>query len=585
MKSWCIGRCAPVSLLGLLSGLIVFGNCTQAPAQALDQKMSTFYAPIEVPLVSVDVFVSDRQGRPIKDLGVDDFQVFEDGRPMEISHFYAAPGVVTTGLQSEIGESAADQRTAPEAPPNQDILLVVYVDDTNISRSRRRAAVDHIEKFFASDLPGSFKVMVVAYDGRIHVVQPFTDDVVAATAALEELNGMASLSRRSDEDRIIRDMQATRDMAATSPDQAEAILTNSGIAIFTEIQSYADQLAARTRTSFENLEKMVRSLSGLDGRKALLLVSDGVEPRPGERLFRSWAETFGDVPIFRNEAAMAFNRANQYALDEVFTKLTHHANSHRVTLYTLSALNDATSRMMSAEQRFVDESRLSVVQGMSEEVLMSSMADSTGGRPLVNSPALGQQLNEVAEELGSYYSLAYQPEQAGDGKYHQITVKVTSEGSRVRHREGYYDTPQSDRISDRTLAAAIHGMAQNPMGIQLHTFDPTLRDDGTFLVPVLVIVPIGELVLMPTTDKHEGRISILLAVRDEEGGLSDLQRLEYPIPVPNDEIGVVLGKTVGFTVRLGMRAGKQRVAVGVVDEIGRTESVTTLEVALDGAGG
>lgn len=282
---------------------------------------------------------------------------------------------------------------------------------------------------------------------------------------------------------------------------------------------------------------------------------------------------------------MAFNRANQYGLSDVFTKLTQHANSHRVTLYTLSALQDATTRMMSAEQRFVDESRLSVIQGMSEEVLMSSMADSTGGRPLVNSPALGQQLNEVAEELGSYYSLAYQPEHSGDGKYHQITVKVESKGIHVRHREGYYDTPPTDRINDRTLAAAVHGIAQNPMGIQLHTFEPTPRDDGTFLVPVLVVVPIGELVLMPATDRHEGRISILLTVHDENGGLSDLQRLEYPVPVPNDQISVALGKTVGFTVRLGMRGGKQRIAVGVVDEIGRTESVTTLEVALDGSGG
>lgn len=570
-------------------GIVLWGLATSlspvAVGQSSDQPLSTFFAPLDVPLVSVDVYVADQNGHPITGLGVEDFKLFEDGRPVEISHFYAAPGVGGPAEVTEIETPASEPADDLRAAPTQETYLVVFFDDTNLSRSRRRSAVDHLERFFQTGLPPGLKVMVIAYDGRIQVLHPFTSDTAKAAAAIADANHRASLSLSADQEGLINDMANTRAMAEASPAQAESILATSGDAIYQEIQSYADQSEHRIRTSCENLKKVFRSLSGLEGRKALLLVSDGIEPRPGERLFRQWAETFGSEPMWEIQARMAFNQAIKYDVTDAFVDLGQSANGSRITLYTLSAMGEINNRAISAQYRLMDVSRLSVIQAMSEDVLKSNLAATTGGRPLENSPSLGLQLTEVASELGSYYSLAYRPEHLGDGKYYRIKVDVDVDDAQVRHREGYYDTPQSDRIDSRTLAAAIHGIAENPMGIQVHTFDPTPRDDGTFLVPVLVIVPIGELVLVPTADEHQGRISIHLAVCDAEGALSDLQRLEYPVPVANDQLTTALAKTAGFTVRLGMRSGKQRVAIGVLDEIGRTESVVALEVDLEGSGG
>ncbi len=572
-------------VLGMAFWVVVVWHSASVSGQTADQPLSTFFAPLEVPLVSVDVYVADRQGRPIPGLGIDDFHLFEDGQPVEISHFYAAPGVTAPADAPEIAPPDAPTGVATQEAPNQNIFLVVFFDDTNLSQGRRRSAVDHIERFFQNEFPPGFQVMIIAYDGRIQVLQPFTSDIAEAATSLAEANHRSSLSLSVDQEGLINDMEYTRIMANANPPQAESILQNSGNAIYQKIQSYADQQEHRTRTACANLEKVFRSLSGLEGRKALLLVSDGVEPRPGERLFRQWAQTFGSEPMWEIQASLAFNQAIQYDVTDAFVAVSQSANGHRVTLYTLSSITNLNNRAIAAQYRLMDENRLSVIQGVSEDLLKSNLADATGGRPLENSPALGEQLTEVAEELGSYYSLAYRPDHVEDGKYYRIKVEVDVEHARVRHREGYYDTPQSDRIDNRTLAAAIHGIAQNPMGIQAHTFAATKRDDGTFLVPVLVVVPIGELVLVPAANEHQGRISIHLAVRDQEGGLSDLQRLEYPIPVPNDQLGTALGKTAGFTVRIGVRSGNQRIAVGVLDEIGRTESVVTLDIDPETIGG
>ena len=55
-------------------------------------------------------------------------------------------------------------------------------------------------------------------------------------------------------------------------------------------------------------------------------------------------------------------------------------------------------------------------------------------------------------------------------------------------------------------------------------------------------------------------------------------RREYPIAVPNDRLAGALSQSAGFTMRLAVRPGRQRIAVGLRDEVARTESVTFVEV-------
>ena len=308
-------------------------------------------------------------------------------------------------------------------------------------------------------------------------------------------------------------------------------------------------------------------------------MTDGIEARPGEFLYRSWGQVFGRVPAFRIDAQRAFLQASRNDLSNEFDGLAQFANGHRVSFYTLSGAGAGAARAVSAETRMIDEERLMVDQAMSAEVLMTNMAGTTGGRSLVNSPALAGQLKEVSQELASYYSLAFEPEHFGDGKYHRLTVKIDREGARVRHREGYLDVPQAERINSKTLAAAIHGVSDNPLGISVATSGEFIRrEDGTFLIPVIITVPIGQLVMIPSLDEHQGRISIHLTVRDRRGDLSPTVHREYPISIPNDLLAGALGQSAGFTMRLAVRPGRQRIAVGLRDEVARTESVSYVEV-------
>jgi len=143
------------------------------------------------------------------------------------------------------------------------------------------------------------------------------------------------------------------------------------------------------------------------------------------------------------------------------------------------------------------------------------------------------------------------------------------------------DIPMAERNFDQTMAAAVHGYADNPLGISLATNGEIVpRDDGTFLVPVIITVPIGQLVMIPSAEEHRGQISILLMVRDWRGDLSPPVRREYPVTIPNASMTTALTQSAGFTIRLGVGSGKQRIAVGLRDEIAGTEAVTFLDLDL-----
>jgi VWFA-related protein len=570
--------------------MVVAMATSWAATQENDQPQAMFFAPVDVPLVSVEVYVFDKSGHPVPGLTLGDFEIFEDGNRVEISHFYASPGVVAAPQEKEEIEEVEGVETADveffEPGPTQDLYLVIYFDDTNLYRGRRQAAIEYLGDFLSAELPPGLKVMLVRYDGRNHIEQGFTEETDEVLVALNTIKKAASLSRRIDETMLVREIELAAAVAANAGDMSMDILEQSGRTLWQSIESFADQTVHRTRTSIENEKRIISSLSGLGGRKAILLVTDGVEARPAEGLYQMWGQVFGVVPEFRIDAQRAFLQASRNDLSNEFDGLAQYANGHRVSFYTLSAAGAGLARSVSAETKLMDEQRLAIDQGMSAEVLMANMAGTTGGRPLQNTAALAGQLEEVSQELASYYSLAFEPQHLGDGKYHKLNVKTNREGIRFRHREGYLDVPEAERINNKTLAAAIHGVADNPLGISVATSgDFIKRDDGTFLLPVIITVPIGQLVMIPSVEEHQGRISINLTVRDRRGDLSPMVRREYPIHVPNDRLAGALGQSAGFTMRLAVRPGRQRIAVGLRDEVARIESVTYVEVEVGDTSG
>ena len=73
------------------------------------------------------------------------------------------------------------------------------------------------------------------------------------------------------------------------------------------------------------------------------------------------------------------------------------------------------------------------------------------------------------------------------------------------------------------------------------------------------------MLLLPQEAAHVGRLTLVVAARDEQGRTSPFQRIELPVSVPNTQIQEALSGAAGYPMQLEMKAGRQRVsASGII---------------------
>jgi hypothetical protein len=112
---------------------------------------------------------------------------------------------------------------------------------------------------------------------------------------------------------------------------------------------------------------------------------------------------------------------------------------------------------------------------------------------------------------------------------------------------------------------------------------PRRRDDGFYLVPVLVRIPLGKLVLVPHDQTEDARVRLFIAALDSAGGSSEVQQAPVPISIPKADVAAAQNKKYVYSVTLLMRAGEQRVSIGVRDDIGAQASFMSRSLKVGGS--
>ena len=332
----------------------------------------------------------------------------------------------------------------------------------------------------------------------------------------------------------------------------------------------------------------MRSLGGLPGRKALLYVSEGLPQRPGEELYQQLQDTFGAVGL--QEAARAGDiidpSSESLAEDQtrLFDRVIREANAHQVTFYTLDAGGSVASPSLSAERSgtsILGNAGPSTFDAMRRQNLQQpliDMAETTGGRSVLNTLDFEDALDDIAANFDVFYSLGYEPPEGGDGEFHRLEVRVRSPGLRVRHRTGYVDKRPDEKIADRVVSSLFFGYEKNPLAVEIDFGRAEEQSRDRYRLPVLIRVPIREVTLLPAGDERQGSLKIYVAVKDDEGAMSELHTADYPVEIPAARLAEALQKEIGYTVTLLVRSGSPTVGVAVWDEIAGNDSFVQKQV-------
>lgn len=525
-----------------------------------DETPSTqFGEAVEVRVVNVDVYVTDKEGNPVTGLGPEDFELYEDKRPVQISNFYAIEDGGATGeSEREADPPAATPVARDELPAEQRLHMIVYVDNLNLRPFNRNRVLRSLREFLDRHLEPGDRAMVVSYERALHVRQPFTSDPAALSRALLELETTTAQGVHADSDR--------RDVMREIQEADDAGLAESRVRTYAEAQ-YND-----LQFTIDALKDFVRHLGGLPGRKALIYVSDGVPMRPGEDLYHALNDRFSQ--------RVSLLEVQRYDASRRFDELASAAASDRVAFYALEATGLRVPSSASVVERqpgagpLIDSVYISNMQAP-----LQLLAEKTGGKAVLNTNQMGPALDRIGRELDTYYSLGYQPGHHGDGRYHRIEVKVKGKGLRVRHRQGYRDEPVETQMEQAVMAGLMFGRDDNPLAVRLEVGDAVKLEDGNYRVPLRVLLPLPNLTLIPRGDERTGRVRVFLAVMDERGDSTPVHQVPISIHIKEERWEAVRSAMYPYEIPLTMAPGQQRMVIGVRDEIGAAESFVVQTVS------
>ena len=210
-----------------------------------------------------------------------------------------------------------------------------------------------------------------------------------------------------------------------------------------------------------------------------------------------------------------------------------------------------------------------------------SLASGTGGIGRWNTNRLDLLIDEMTSDFRTYYSLGFEP--AADAPDRgRIKVRTHHPGYRTRYMERFAARDPKRRLQERTLAALLTDEGVNSLEVGVELEDAERQKDGTWLMPILLKVPLSRITLLPRDTTHIGRLQIVVIAQGAGGDLSDPAHGEVPIEIDNGDLLAAMNRLAGYRMRLRMRAGEQRLAIGVRDEIAGEESTVNLVVDAGG---
>jgi len=258
---------------------------------------------------------------------------------------------------------------------------------------------------------------------------------------------------------------------------------------------------------------LARGLSGVRGRKTLVLFSEGLAiPSSVYASFRSVIDAANRANVSFYTVDAAGLRALS-PLHEVRQELTRSVERRE------RELTGGASDVHPLRQLERNEDMLRLTPAST----LGPLARETGGVFVSDANDVKAWLLEMAEDMRFHYVLSYTPRNATyDGRFREVSVDVQRRGVVVRTRHGYFATPPpAPRVLPDPTARALAALEVTPQpnDFPLHASALSFpADEPEGLVPVFLEVPCDQLEFAPGEDGElRGDITLVARIRDEDG--------------------------------------------------------------------
>jgi len=421
--------------LAMLAGV----TAQQSPAQpppaqqppAPPDQQPVFRAGINT--VRVDVIVTDRQGNPVTDLKLEDFQIEEDGKPQKPETFRLVKidTVTQPGYTQRSIRTRNDEETA--AADENSRIFMFFLDDYHVLKETSMSMKKPVVDFISSQLGPSDLA------GVMYPLTP-TDAAVVTRNHQGVINAVERFEGRKYKYEPVNAIEQNYVYKLT-PDAIEMI---------------------RRQVTFTALRGICTKLGSLrEGRKSLILISEGynsmLPPQMRSNLPGAMA---GAGDITRDPFAADNNPLEDRArfsadldMSREMQDVWDACNRNNTSIYAVDPRGLAVGAFDITANISIKTSQQFLSQSLDT---LRDLAGNTDGRAIVNRNDLAEGMKQIVRDSSAYYLVGYTSQAATDGKFHELRVRVRRPGLQVRARKGFW------AFTDEEVKRAVAGPKPGP---------------------------------------------------------------------------------------------------------------------------
>ena len=482
----------------------------------------------DVVLVEVPVHVVARDGSPVRDLGPDDFRLWDEGDRQEIVGVRAIDLDLIAPTRAELPR---ELDRLPAVARRHFLLLfdLSFSTPSSIIRAREAAERFVLEDLHPTDLAA---VATFSLEAGPQLVVTFTPDRAQLARAIETL-GVPELLRRGRPNDPLR-FVIDESLAKTYGDE---MFSSGGAgrtaALFEHLGVLAYQ-ADRAQRSFERrritswsraMADMARALGSVEGRKDILYFSEGFDGRLllGREYDPLDIEQQREQQLIQQGQVWFVDNDERFGNSDLMNDVREMVEEFRRADCAIQAV-DIGGLRADGQVGTAGSGGISQVSRTGQDALFF-IANETGGELHEDANDLGSQLERVLERTSVTYVLSYYPRDLElDGEYHKLKVEVDA-GKKVRlsHRPGYYAPRGFSELHplEKALLASEAIASATPrrdVGVQVLAAPFRAGPDVAY-VPVIVEIEGGSLLV----DHEESAlpVEIYAYVTDAKGEMRD----------------------------------------------------------------
>jgi VWFA-related protein len=520
---------------------------------------SSFSLKVPVNVVLVSAMATDKQGKPVRDLSVEDFKVYEDGKPQPIHTFAreSYKAVQTTEEDKTAGAATPEAETADGRPH----FIALMIDDLNApAYDALYRTVEAVKKYLAADLRPGDQIGIISTSGRVQV--SFTNDVEVLRDQLLTL--LSKLDKRRPLQAGCAELTESQALAiethlapgtiprpgSASPADVAAYLQSGGcrltsllpeiqVAIietvvcerletgYLAVQTAAERLYSiaapvlsesnfRRRSMLSAVRQYVRSMRHFEGRKSLVLFSEGFLSEPVHYELQDVVDAALRSGVFVD----AIDMRGLYTVGpDATSSLSLPAGGAIQNRIPVSGPGEGIIERVPASQFLGSKVLTMSNQQSDQEGPLAQLASNTGGLYVHNSNDLYEGIKKTVDHQSFYYVLTYaSPETKNDGRYHKIKLEVSRPGVKLRYREGYYaprEQISSERRKKEDIIEAMRAPGNlNEIPVQL-SYQSSQVSDSVYQLSLLTKVNVSRLEFLSEDDRRKNSLSLVVAAFDE----------------------------------------------------------------------